>query len=346
MTDDGDQPSTGAWFDDPETDSDDPETDSDDSPDVDSASAAEATPSNPETATETQRTAGPNRSHSPEEVARAQLAALNADGSLAADPEEWETVPETVRTLFDFAAPEYRSLHGSLDAFATALTGPIHDRLLTANAVERGPVDREDGRFVQAVVARHDDGDRTYEFVLALQSGGKYDGCWMTTAIDLVYDGVSPSFRRMPTVRFGDDERTCEEGATLRSVLLESEGYSPHNDVTEVANCGGNGLCGTCAVEVTGETDDPEYREQKRLELPPHDGEADLRLSCQTCVRGDVEVTKHEGLWGQHIQQAAESDADGSEGDAEQTPPEAIPVTDEEYDGTYEYETESAGAQR
>lgn len=243
-------------------------------------------------------------------------------------------------------APEYRTLHGSLDAFATALTGPIHDRLLAADAVERGPVDREDGRFAQSVVARHEAGDRTYEFVLAQQSGGKYEGRWMTTGIDLVYDGVSPSFRRMPTVTYGEDERTCEAGATLRSVLLEAEGYSPHNDVTEVANCGGNGLCGTCAVEVTGETDDPEYREQKRLELPPHDGDADLRLSCQTCVRGDVEVTKHEGLWGQHIEQTAESEPDSAEGDTEGSPPEPIPVTDAEYDGRYEYEAETGWRSR
>ncbi len=40
-----------------------------------------------------------------------------------------------------------------------------------------------------------------------------------------------------------------EPGITLRQALRR-HGLSPHNAVTDVANCGGRGHCGLCAVEV------------------------------------------------------------------------------------------------
>lgn len=271
------------------------------------------------------RRSGPAPDLDPAAVVRAQLDALEQAGETAA----------AIRTLFEFAAPEFRTAHGSLDGFATAMRSPLYDRLLGASGVERGPVEREDGRYVQTALARHPDGDRTYEFVLARQAGGKYDGCWMTTTIDLVYDGESPAFRRTPTVRFGDRELTCEVGDELRAVLLAAEGYSPHNDVTQVANCGGNGLCGTCAVEVEGDVDEMGTRERRRLNLPPHDEESGLRLSCQTRVQGDVTVRKHGGAWGQHVADLADDDEESA------SAVDPIAVTDAEYAGEYDYAAES-----
>lgn len=270
-------------------------------------------------------TVGPAPDLDPAAVVRAQLDALDVETA------DSEGVPASVRTLFDFAAPEFRTAHGSLDGFATTLRGPLYDCLIETTGVERGPSERENGEYVQTVVARHPDGDRTYEFVLARQTGGKYDGCWMTTAIDLVYDGESPTFRRTPTVRFEDRELTCEVGDELRSVLLAAEGYSPHNDVTQVANCGGNGLCGTCAVDVEGEVDEMGSREKRRLSLPPHDEESGLRLSCQTHVQGDVTVRKHGGAWGQHVSDLADDE------DESATAAAPITVTEAEYAGEYDY---------
>lgn len=268
---------------------------------------------------------GPSVGHSPEGVVRAQIRALtDADGSRTD-----RGVDAGIKTLFDFAAPEFRLRYGSLVDFAEALSTPIHRPLLAATSIERGPLRSGDRRATQTVLANHPNGDRTYEFVLTEQRGGKYEGCWMTTAIDLVYDGVSPSFRRMPTVKFGDAELKCDDGATLRSVLLRATGYSPHNDVSQVANCGGNGLCGTCAVEVTGETSEMGAKERTRLDLPPHDGEDGLRLACQTRVHGDLVVRKHGGVWGQHVRDRVESDDE---------PAEILAVTDAEYEGTYDYE--------
>lgn len=104
----------------------------------------------------------------------------------------------------------------------------------------------------------------------------------------------------MPTVTFGGETVECEEGDELREVLLDAD-LSPHNGASNVLNCGGRALCGTCAVEVEGSTDEMNDAERRRLSKPPHDLDADLRLACQTEVRGDVEVQKYPGFWGQHV---------------------------------------------
>jgi ferredoxin len=103
----------------------------------------------------------------------------------------------------------------------------------------------------------------------------------------------------MPAVEFRDRTLDCPEGAVLRDVLLET-GESPHNGRADALNCRGHGTCGTCAVEVDGPTTDPTAREKTRLGVPPHSGNDDLRLACQTRVLGDLAVRKYPGLWGQH----------------------------------------------
>lgn len=105
----------------------------------------------------------------------------------------------------------------------------------------------------------------------------------------------------MPTVRFRGREIDCEEGQLLRDVLREA-GETPHNGLADVLNCGGVGTCGTCAVEIEGEVGEPTTRERARLSVPPHDPDDGLRLACQTRVLGDLEVTKHDGFWGQHVE--------------------------------------------
>lgn len=297
----------------------------------------------PESATRAAATVGPSPDLGPADAVRAQLDGLAATDVDVAAARADGAVPASVRTLFDFSAPAFRTAHGSLEGFATTLLGPIYDRLVGAEAVERGPTEREDEAFTQAVLARHPDGDRTYEFTVVRQADGKYADCWMTTAIDLVYDGRSPTFRRTPTVSFADREVTCEVGDRLRSVLLAAEGHSPHNDVTQVANCGGNGLCGTCAVAVDGEVSEPDSRERRRLSLPPHDEESGLRLACQTRVQGDVTVAKHRGLWGQHVEEVAKN---GGGGATDDEPPDPVPVTDAEYAGTYDYAALAGGETR
>jgi ferredoxin len=104
----------------------------------------------------------------------------------------------------------------------------------------------------------------------------------------------------MPTVTFEGETVECEEGDELREVLLEA-GLSPHNGASNYANCGGRALCGTCAVEVEGETSAMTDDERGRLSKWPHDPDSGLRLACQTHVEGDLEVRKHGGFWGQKV---------------------------------------------
>jgi ferredoxin len=104
----------------------------------------------------------------------------------------------------------------------------------------------------------------------------------------------------MPTVRFRGREFDCEQGAVLRDVL-RSGGETPHNGASNVLNCRGLGSCGTCAVEIAGAVSGRTRRERLRLRVPPHERDSGLRLACQVRVLGDVTVEKHEGFWGQHV---------------------------------------------
>ena len=105
----------------------------------------------------------------------------------------------------------------------------------------------------------------------------------------------------MPTIEFGEAEIDCEEGELLRDVLLAA-GESPHNGSADAVNCRGHGTCGTCAVEIEGDVSEPTTRERARLSVPPHDPDDGLRLAGQTRVLGDLEVRKHDGFWGQHVE--------------------------------------------
>ena len=100
----------------------------------------------------------------------------------------------------------------------------------------------------------------------------------------------------MPTVDFRGERIECESGAILRDVLLDA-GLSPHNGPTAVS-CHGLGTCGTCAVAIEGDIDEPNSRERWRLDFPPHDADSGLRLACQVRVTDDLRVEKRPGFWG------------------------------------------------
>lgn len=118
----------------------------------------------------------------------------------------------------------------------------------------------------------------------------------------------------MPTVSFRGREIDCERGDRLRTVLREA-GLSPHSDGADRLNCRGFGSCGTCAVAVSGAVSEPTRRERLRLSVPPHDGDGELRLACQTRVLGDVTVQKFPGFWGQHTDEPPLSGDEPPQGD-------------------------------
>jgi len=277
------------------------------------------------------RLPAPHTERTPEDVLKTVLEALRTND----EPHE----DAGLRTAFNFASPRFRTrVGGSLEEFVQELTDPINEPLVDHEEAKRGRLEVGDGDGSERVIVVGEDGEtNTYQFYFEKVTDGKYEGCWMIDAVDLVYVGAAPDHQHMPMVEFDDTVLKCKTGETLRDVLLRASGVSPHNDAAEVVNCGGNGLCGTCAVEVVeGEVTEPTSQEQRRLKLPPlRDAEGNLRLSCQCEVLSDVVVRKHGGIWGQHVDQYV-AGTDEETGDP-------IWISDEEYLG--ETDVEDGGEQ-
>jgi ferredoxin len=102
----------------------------------------------------------------------------------------------------------------------------------------------------------------------------------------------------MPTITVLGKTITCDRGANLRTVLLKHD-IPLYNGGSRVINCRGIGSCGTCAVAISGEVSELNWKEKTRLSLPPHNPAKARRLACQVKVFGDIEVTKYDGFWGQ-----------------------------------------------
>jgi len=102
----------------------------------------------------------------------------------------------------------------------------------------------------------------------------------------------------MPTIRFAGAEVECLAGSNLRMVLLRAC-LPLYTSVAAALNCRGNGVCGTCAVRITGEVSEPTPEERRRLGVFPHRPDSGVRLACQVKVLGDLVVTKPPGLFGQ-----------------------------------------------
>ena len=98
----------------------------------------------------------------------------------------------------------------------------------------------------------------------------------------------------MPTVEFLDAGKKIECGqyANLRKVaqLHDIEVYKGiHQAPFPLGNCGGNGLCGTCVMEIVEGLENlspKNIRERNCFKL--HGKPDNYRLSCQTQVMGDV----------------------------------------------------------
>lgn len=92
----------------------------------------------------------------------------------------------------------------------------------------------------------------------------------------------------MPTVEFLDagQKIECGQYANLRKVAL-LHGVEVYKGINQLTNCRGNGLCGTCVMEIVEglENLSPKtLREQSKLRNKPDQ----YRLSCQCQVMGDV----------------------------------------------------------
>jgi len=92
----------------------------------------------------------------------------------------------------------------------------------------------------------------------------------------------------MPTVEYLNEAKKvdCGQYANLRKVAL-LHGVEVYKGIDRIANCHGNGLCGTCVMEIVEGLDNlspKTLREQFKLKSKPDN----YRLSCQCQVLGDV----------------------------------------------------------
>lgn len=227
-----------------------------------------------------------------------------------------------VRIAFNYATPELRTRHGDLDGFDWYISNPARMPLLEWDDHRRATATVEDGTADVTVFSYAPDDSRVFRVSLRELSDGKYEGCWLVTAVEHAGDQVPDDAEETVYVEFEDQRVACEHDETLRDVLLDTPGMNPHNGLSGSLNCGGSGLCGTCAVRVEGRVGDPTGREKRRLSLPPHSDDDGLRLACQTTIKGDVTVRKPGGFFGSDSREEAYSEVD---------------VTDAEYDGSYEY---------
>ena len=101
----------------------------------------------------------------------------------------------------------------------------------------------------------------------------------------------------MPVLTLVHEGKTIEvpEGANLRKTLL-SNGISPYVGKDKLLNCLGNGLCGTCRVEVVDGKGAPPMsalEESSLLGLTPFYGRTvpkNTRLSCRISVTKDMSI--------------------------------------------------------
>ena len=93
----------------------------------------------------------------------------------------------------------------------------------------------------------------------------------------------------------------CQKGENLRKVLMRKAPWFIYHKPMNLIHCRGLGTCGTCAVEISGKTNDVSSIEKWRLNFPPHKNSIGkgLRLACQVEVQEDLELSKWDGLWGQ-----------------------------------------------
>jgi ferredoxin len=114
----------------------------------------------------------------------------------------------------------------------------------------------------------------------------------------------------MPKITFVNEklELDVAEGANLRSaarkagIALHGVALTILNPISNVVNCRGNGLCGTCRVLVNEGTENLSPKttiEQANLSahpeslLPALEDDSEIRLACQCAVQGDCSILTH-----------------------------------------------------
>ena len=115
----------------------------------------------------------------------------------------------------------------------------------------------------------------------------------------------------MPHVHFEKEDKTivCNSGVNLRK-LAKKNGINVYVGLANLYNCRGNGLCGTCEVEIV---DAPMLSPRSRMEeIKLKKRPLKRRLSCQVLVWGDMTVRTHPAPWVPLPPETAEPEEEGA----------------------------------
>jgi hypothetical protein len=118
----------------------------------------------------------PDPSYGPERVVGIQLDALAAND----DP----VTNAGIKTAYNLASPANRQQTGPLSRFVRMVEGPRYAPMIDHVEAVRGPLERHDRQAQQSVTLTGPAGRTvTYEFGVSKQSGGRFDGCWLTDRV-------------------------------------------------------------------------------------------------------------------------------------------------------------------
>lgn len=121
----------------------------------------------------------PNPTDGPEDAVSVQIEALGDND----DPYE----NAGIMTAYNYASPANRRSTGPLDRFVRMVESQRYNVMIDFEEVVRGPVERSGDSAEQKVTITGKSGRTvTYEFGLSVQSGGRFDGCWMTDSVLVV----------------------------------------------------------------------------------------------------------------------------------------------------------------
>jgi ferredoxin len=107
----------------------------------------------------------------------------------------------------------------------------------------------------------------------------------------------------MPVITIASSGKTIDvpEGANLRKILLKN-GLSPYRGKDKFLNCLGNGLCGTCRVEVVDGKGAPPMsplEDSALVGLTPFYARAipkNVRLACRMAVTKDMAINMYPAI--------------------------------------------------